>query len=49
MEYLSLTDSEEGWVMFLSFYSRKVCEVARKNLGKTNEGEVVKAATTVWP
>ncbi|KAK5135494.1 hypothetical protein LTR08_005129 [Meristemomyces frigidus] len=48
VEYLSLTDSEEGWVIMLGFDGKKVSEVARVNLGKTEEGETVKAATTVW-
>ena len=48
VEYLSLTDSEEGWVIILSFDGKQVREVAKVNLGKTDGGEVVKAATTVW-
>ncbi len=47
-EYLALTDSEEGWVFMLSFDGKEVREVARLSLGKTEEGEVVQAATTVW-
>ena len=48
VQYLSLTDSEEGWVIVLSFDGKKVRDVASVNLGQTAEGEVVKAATTVW-
>ncbi|KAH9824509.1 muconate cycloisomerase 1-like, partial [Teratosphaeria destructans] len=50
VEYLAMTDSEEGWVFMLGFDPRKgeIGEVARVNLGKTGEGEVVKAATAVW-
>ncbi|KAK0938912.1 hypothetical protein LTR48_004395 [Friedmanniomyces endolithicus] len=47
-EYLALTDSEEGWVFMLSFDGNEVREVARLSLGKTEEGEVVQAATAVW-
>jgi len=47
-EYLAMTDSEEGWVFMLAFDGKEVREVARLNLGKTEEGEVVKAATAVW-
>lgn len=46
-EYLALTDSEEGWVSILGFKG-KVSEVARVNLGKTEDGQVVQAATAVW-
>ena len=48
MEYLAMTDSEEGWVFVLGFDGRKIEEVARLNLGKTEEGEVVGVATAVW-
>ena len=48
VEYLAMTDSEEGWVFILGFDGHKISEVARVNLGKTDEGEVVKAATAVW-
>ncbi|KXL46537.1 hypothetical protein M433DRAFT_65607 [Acidomyces richmondensis BFW] len=47
-DYLALTDSEKGWVFVLSFDGREIKEVARVNLGRTDEGEVVKAATAVW-
>ncbi|KAF2766083.1 muconate cycloisomerase I, MLE [Teratosphaeria nubilosa] len=50
VEYLAMTDSEEGWVFILNFDTEKgrIAEVARVNLGKTDAGEVVKAATAVW-
>lgn len=48
VEYLALTDSQEGWVSVLSFDGKKIKEVAKVNLGKTEEGKVVMAATPVW-
>ncbi|KAK5174747.1 uncharacterized protein LTR77_001830 [Saxophila tyrrhenica] len=48
VEYLAVTDSEEGWVFMLSFDGKQICEVARLNLGKTDEGNVVGCATAVW-
>lgn len=48
VQYLAMTDSEEGWVFALSFDGREIKEEARVNLGKTEEGEVVGAATAVW-
>ncbi|WPH02956.1 muconate cycloisomerase 1 [Acrodontium crateriforme] len=48
MEFLALTDSEEGWVFVLSFDGNEVKEVSRVNLGKTDDGDVVGAATAVW-
>ncbi|KAF2481611.1 muconate cycloisomerase I, MLE, partial [Neohortaea acidophila] len=48
VQYLAMTDSEEGWVFMLSFDGKKIAEVARVSLGKTEEGEVVGAATAVW-
>lgn len=47
-EYLAMTDSEEGWVFILSFDGHKIREVTRVNLGKTDEGDVVQAATALW-
>jgi len=47
-EYLALTDSEEGWVFVLRFDGQALQEVARVKLGKTEDGAVVGAATTVW-
>lgn len=47
-EYLAMTDSEEGWVFILSFDGKNMDEVTRLSLGKTDDGEVVKAATAVW-
>lgn len=48
VEYLAMTDSLEGWVFILSFDGKEVREVARVNLGKTEGGAVVQAATAVW-
>ncbi|KAK5128027.1 hypothetical protein LTR85_005144 [Meristemomyces frigidus] len=48
IEYLALTDSEEGWVSILGFDGRKLSEVAKVNLGKTEDGQIVQAATAVW-
>ena len=48
LEYLAMTDSEEGWVFALSFDGREIKEIARVNLGKTEDGEVRQAATAVW-
>lgn len=48
VEYLAMTDSLEGWVFILSFDGKEVREVARMNLGKTETGGVVQAATAVW-
>lgn len=48
VEYLAMTDSEEGWVFVLGFDGAKVSEVARLNLGKTDDGDIVQAATAVW-
>ncbi|TKA29815.1 hypothetical protein B0A50_03179 [Salinomyces thailandicus] len=48
VEYLAMTDSEEGWVSILAFNGKEINEVARVNLGKTDEGETVKTATAVW-
>jgi len=47
VEYLALTDSQEGWVFVLDFDGRQITEVARVKLEE--EGvDVVKAATAVW-
>lgn len=48
IEYLAMTDSQEGWVFMLGFDGREVKEVARVNLGKTGDGQVVQAATAGW-
>jgi carboxy-cis,cis-muconate cyclase len=48
VQYLAMTDSEEGWVFILSFDGQKIQEVARLNLGKTDDGEVVGCATAIW-
>jgi carboxy-cis,cis-muconate cyclase len=47
-EFLAMTDSQEGWVFILSFDGESITEVTRLNLGKTDEDEVVGAATAVW-
>lgn len=48
VEYLAMTDSQEGWVFMLSFDGKVIKEVARVNLGKTDKGDIVQAATAVW-
>lgn len=48
VEYVAMTDSQEGWVFMLGFDGKKIEEVARVNLGKTEKGGVVQAATAVW-
>lgn len=48
VQYLAMTDSEEGWVFVLSFDGKEVQEVARVNLGTTDGGEAIGAATAVW-
>jgi carboxy-cis,cis-muconate cyclase len=48
LQYLAMTDSEEGWVFVLSFDGKEIKEVAGVELGKTEEGGVVQAATAVW-
>ncbi|PPJ52467.1 hypothetical protein CBER1_10496 [Cercospora berteroae] len=47
-EYVALCDSEEGWVSVLSFDGKKISELAKVNLGRTEDGKVVGAATPVW-
>lgn len=50
VQYLAMTDSQEGWVFVLQFDARegRIQEVTKLNLGKTEEGQVVQAATAVW-
>ncbi|KAK3058617.1 hypothetical protein LTR09_000182 [Extremus antarcticus] len=48
VEYLAMTDSQEGWVFMLSFDGKEIREVARLNMGKTDDGKVVGCATAVW-
>lgn len=48
MEYIALTDSEEGFVFILAFDGRELTEVARTKLKYGNEDRVVGAATAVW-
>ncbi|GAB1727344.1 hypothetical protein NU195Hw_g7787t1 [Hortaea werneckii] len=47
-EYLAMTDSEEGWVFILGFDGKRIREVQRVNLGRTDDGAIVKSATAVW-
>lgn len=50
MQYLAMTDSQEGRVFILSFDADKgrIEEMKRMNLGETEKVEVVQAATAVW-
>ena len=48
VEYLAMTDSEEGCVYILSCDGKELKETARVGFGKTDEGEVIGAATAVW-
>lgn len=50
VQYLAMTDSQEGWVLILQFDAEKgkIAEVTRLSLGRTEEGETVQAATAVW-
>ncbi|KAK4546676.1 hypothetical protein LTR36_001894 [Oleoguttula mirabilis] len=48
VEYLAMTDSEKGWVFILAFDGQTLSEVTRVNLGKTEDGQVVQAATAIW-
>ena len=43
-----MTDSQEGWVFVLSFDGKRITEVARVNLGKTDDGKVIGPATAIW-
>ncbi|PNS15331.1 hypothetical protein CAC42_2666 [Sphaceloma murrayae] len=47
VEYMALTDSQEGFVFILSFDGTRVREAARLQL-ETPSGEVAGAATAVW-
>ncbi|KAI5253089.1 Muconate cycloisomerase 1 [Aureobasidium subglaciale] len=47
VEYLALTDSEEGYVFVLSFDGSKITEVARTQL-VDEDGKTLAAATAVW-
>ncbi|GAA5882037.1 hypothetical protein JCM16303_005572 [Sporobolomyces ruberrimus] len=47
VEYLALTDSEQGWVFVLAFDGKELKEVARTKLEYQGQ-EVVGAATAVW-
>jgi carboxy-cis,cis-muconate cyclase len=47
-EYLALTDSEVGLVSVLEFNGRRICELVRTELGRTEDGEITQAATAVW-
>ncbi len=48
VQYLAMTDTEEGWVFMLSFDGKEIKEVARLSLGKKEDGKVIQAATAVW-
>jgi len=50
VEYIALTDSEEGFVFVLSFHETegRLKEVARVKLGENDEGKVIGAATAIW-
>ena len=48
VEYLAMTDSQEGWVFIISFDGNKIREVSRIHMGKTEEGRLVDPATAVW-
>lgn len=49
LEYLALTDSQEGFVFVLKFDGKNIQEVARTKLkDEDDECLVVKAATAVW-
>ncbi|ETN46948.1 uncharacterized protein HMPREF1541_01137 [Cyphellophora europaea CBS 101466] len=48
MEYLALTDSEEGLVMVCSWDGQTIRECARVKLQGGTEGKVEGAATAVW-
>ncbi|EME45476.1 hypothetical protein DOTSEDRAFT_52743 [Dothistroma septosporum NZE10] len=48
VEYLALTDSQDGRVSIISFDGKKIKEVANVTLGKTDDAQVVKASTPVW-
>ena len=47
VEYLALTDSQEGWVFVLGFDGQRVSELARLKLVEQGV-DIVKAATAVW-
>ena len=48
VQYLALSDSEEGFVFILSFDGSKIAEVARCKLEPEEAGMVAGAATAVW-
>ncbi|KAI5203888.1 Muconate cycloisomerase 1 [Aureobasidium subglaciale] len=47
VEYVAMTDSEEGYVFVLAFDGSKIKEVARKQL-VGEDGKTLAAATAVW-
>ena len=47
VEYLAMTDSQEGFVFILSFDGSKISEVARTQL-RGEDGKNLAAATAVW-
>jgi carboxy-cis,cis-muconate cyclase len=47
VEYMAVTDSQEGYVFMLAFDGRKIKEVARRQL-IDDDGKSLAAATAVW-
>ena len=47
VEYMALTDSQEGWVFILGFDGRRFHEAARMKL-TDHDGKSVACATAVW-
>jgi len=47
VEYLAMTDSQEGYVFILAFDGKKITEVARTQL-VGEDGKTLAAATAVW-
>ncbi|KAI4727239.1 Muconate cycloisomerase 1 [Aureobasidium sp. EXF-10728] len=47
VEYLAMTDSQEGYVFILAFDGKKIMEVARTQL-VGEDGKTLAAATAVW-
>ncbi|QIX01015.1 hypothetical protein AMS68_006532 [Peltaster fructicola] len=48
LEYLAMTDSEQGWVFILAFDGTSISETARVKLGQAEDGQGIQAATAVW-
>ncbi|KAH0077322.1 Muconate cycloisomerase 1, partial [Aureobasidium melanogenum] len=47
VEYLAMTDSQEGYVFMLAFDGKKIKEIARTQL-VGEDGKTLAAATAVW-